>query len=111
MVKVRLVEATIDRGRLVKKFDHQQVDRLYLEDSGGDNLQNVLKPDQPNRCIRPTFTGISINRHFDQCVSFDLCVYFILNGDAHYSRARKPVLLKKASRSLNRSLKTGLFVR
>ena len=98
MVKVRLVEATIDRGRLVKKFDHQQIDRDYLEDSGGDYLQNVPKTDQPNRCIRPIFTGLLINRHLDQCVSIDLCAYFILNGDAHYSRARKPVLLKKSLR-------------
>ena len=73
----------IDEERMVKNIDRLQIDREYLEDSGGDYLQNVHKPDQPNRCIRPIFTGLLINRHFDQCVSFDLCVYFILNGDAH----------------------------
>ena len=34
----RLVEITIDRGRLVEKIDRLQIDQEYLEDSGGDSI-------------------------------------------------------------------------
>ena len=32
----RLVEITIDRGRLVEKIDQLQIDREYSEDVGGE---------------------------------------------------------------------------
>ena len=46
----RFVENTIDRKRLVEKIAQMQIDREYLEESGGESiLSNLHKPDQPNR--------------------------------------------------------------
>ena len=39
----RLVDMVIDQGRLVEKIDQLQIDREYLEDSGGEYL---IKPSQ-----------------------------------------------------------------
>ena len=39
----RLVDMIIDQGRLVEKIDQLQIDREYLEDSGGEYL---IKPSQ-----------------------------------------------------------------
>ena len=38
LVAGRLVDRTLDRGRLVEKIDQLQIDQEYLEDSGGEYL-------------------------------------------------------------------------
>ena len=57
----RLVEMTIDQGRLATKIYHLQNDREYLEDSGGEYLYNPHKPDQPK-----TVHSINLQRPLDQ---------------------------------------------
>ena len=41
----------IVRGRKVKNIDQLQIDHENLEDSEGEQLKDLHKPGQPNRCI------------------------------------------------------------